>query len=352
VRDLVRELDEHALDWGHPNRFEAMGVQMLRGLQGLPLLAAPPYGSSHVVTVNRVQDVAPNFVYGDNQQGSAEVLLQYWHAGYVLDIEAYAHRRFAAVHIGEMYLCDRHDRHRPAPQFVGPRFSAVMILDYVHRLRATGSALVQHPRLSDFVLNFDAYFRMPGAWQHGPVRLAPVWAGEQEPFALEDAAAAQRWIRQRLGEDTDERCLDIGRIAIAPGARRLQPRHWLIEAIAGIAVPASEPCDTLVCCSGIELAGLGSFGEGLHPDGVALACARLLCWLQPGARLLGAVPIAREPSLFFDSGRILTRQMLLERFAQCALLAEACFFPEQQPWTAVATLPDGQAAWWCFELRS
>jgi len=110
VRMMLRELDKlrlpwRRLDWGHPNRFEGLGAGLVRQMTNLDLMAAYPAARASVVTINRVQDIAPNRVYEANVP--VEVLLEKWNNGIILDTNHYVSRSYRSIHIGDAFFTKR-----------------------------------------------------------------------------------------------------------------------------------------------------------------------------------------------------------------------------------------------------
>lgn len=110
VKKMLYELDKwrppwRKLDWDHPNHFEGLGASLVRQITNLDLMAAYPAARASVVTINRVQDIAPNRVYEAN--GSVEVLLEKWNDGIILDTDRYASRSYRSIHIGDAFFAKR-----------------------------------------------------------------------------------------------------------------------------------------------------------------------------------------------------------------------------------------------------
>jgi hypothetical protein len=71
-------------------------------------MASYAQARASVITINRVQDVSRNPVYEGDL--TAEVLLDKWNGGTVLDTDAYAERSYSSIHVGEAYFCKRSEQ--------------------------------------------------------------------------------------------------------------------------------------------------------------------------------------------------------------------------------------------------
>lgn len=89
-------------DW-HPNILEGnfYHPDIMSQFKSQPLMMSYEESKAHVVTVNRVQDVAANRIYGER---SAEELLHLYEAGTRLDLDWYRNRTWNSIHIGELQL--------------------------------------------------------------------------------------------------------------------------------------------------------------------------------------------------------------------------------------------------------
>jgi hypothetical protein len=110
VGAMVRELDKrrlplHRLNWGHPNRLEGLGANLVGRITNLDLMAAYPTARASVVTINRVQEIAPNRVYETDV--STEALLDEWNNGIILDTNRYLGRSYRSIHIGDAFFTRR-----------------------------------------------------------------------------------------------------------------------------------------------------------------------------------------------------------------------------------------------------
>ena len=56
----------------------------------------------------------------------------------------------------------------------------------------------------------------------------------------------------------------------------------------------SRPFDLVLAFGSLELLGLGRMGDGLHPWADIVAVARAWCLATPGARMVTALPVARN----------------------------------------------------------
>lgn len=141
VRSILMGM--HKLDWSHPNRLEGLGADLIhrigrgfflrashplakgsiitrfarsalmsveklrlnrsiRQFQDFDLMASYPLARASVVTINRVQDVAPNRIYGGDL--TVDVLLEKWNSGIKLDTDRYTDHSYPSIHIGEVHL--------------------------------------------------------------------------------------------------------------------------------------------------------------------------------------------------------------------------------------------------------
>jgi hypothetical protein len=145
VRSMLMAMDK--LDWSHPNRLEGLGADLvhrigrgfflrasyplakgsivtrfarsalmsvdklrlihpsIRQFEDLDLMASYPLARASVVTINRVQDVAPNRIYGGNL--TVDELLEKWNRGMILDTDRYTDQSYPSIHIGEVHLSHR-----------------------------------------------------------------------------------------------------------------------------------------------------------------------------------------------------------------------------------------------------
>jgi len=88
------------------NRF--LRGMVVRQIGGRDLMASYAQARASVITINRVQDVSRNPVYEGDL--TAEVLLDKWNGGTVLDTDAYAERSYSSIHVGEAYFCKRSEQ--------------------------------------------------------------------------------------------------------------------------------------------------------------------------------------------------------------------------------------------------
>jgi len=144
VRSMLMAM--HKLDWSHPNRLEGLGADLIhrigrgffsrasyplaegsiitrfarsalmsvekfrldpsiREFEDFDLMASYPLARASVVTINRVQDVTPNRIYGGDL--TVDDLLEKWNRGMILDTGRYTDQSYRSIHIGEVHLSHR-----------------------------------------------------------------------------------------------------------------------------------------------------------------------------------------------------------------------------------------------------
>lgn len=80
-------------------------VRGMATLRSLRLTASYPLARASVITINRVQDVALNVVSKETM--SADVLLEMWNRGMILDTDRYVGRTYRSIHICDAGLMPR-----------------------------------------------------------------------------------------------------------------------------------------------------------------------------------------------------------------------------------------------------
>lgn len=104
-RRWLRTPWKRKFNWAHPTSLEGVGAGLVRHtlFAQLPeLMASYTQARVNVVTVNRVQNVSSNPVYGTGV--SAEELLRRWKEGVMLDVERYTNTSYDRIHIGDLFL--------------------------------------------------------------------------------------------------------------------------------------------------------------------------------------------------------------------------------------------------------
>ena len=64
-----------------------------------------------------------------------------------------------------------------------------------------------------------------------------------------------------------------------------------------------EAFDIIVSYSSIEHAGLGRFGDAMHPWGDLVTMARAWCLIKPGGIAVIAVPTAKKDTIEYNAHR-------------------------------------------------
>lgn len=307
-------------NWGHPNRFEALGSALRDRFKPSPLMASFPSAKGVVVTVNRVQEECKNFVYGVGDLFDCATLLDLWNRGMVMDVEAYHGRKYHSVHIGEIRLRHRQQAELKLDNTEDYDPHKVIITDFAQTLAETNSPLLSHPRLPDFVRRFDEYFHLEGAETDSPVVVAPYLDGPPpEPVWPEGL--------RPLG----------GIILDGPG---VLPR---LERLADLSVE-------LATCLRAASAGLGQDADGLDPLASEKIFRELNRMVAPGGHVLGRVPVAKEFFVMFNATRVFQREQILAFFPDFEVAAERYLYPEPGPPEKLEELPDLTACVWCFDL--
>ena len=91
------------LDNWHPNIFEGnfYHPDIKSKFYERPLMMSYEQSKAHVVTVNRVQDIAANRIYGEH---STEELLDMYENGVRIDLDWYKDKTWNSVHVGELKI--------------------------------------------------------------------------------------------------------------------------------------------------------------------------------------------------------------------------------------------------------
>lgn len=98
----LRRFPWRKVDWGHPNRLEGLGANLIRRRNDSDLMASYLSARASVITINRVQDVVQNPVYDSGL--SVDLLLEKWNEGVKLDFEYYKDRSYPSIHVGDVHL--------------------------------------------------------------------------------------------------------------------------------------------------------------------------------------------------------------------------------------------------------
>ena len=65
----------------------------------------------------------------------------------------------------------------------------------------------------------------------------------------------------------------------------------------------AEKFDIAISYSSIEHAGLGRFGDAMHPWGDLVTMAKTWCLVKPGGSAIIAVPTAKEDTIEYNAHR-------------------------------------------------
>ena len=65
----------------------------------------------------------------------------------------------------------------------------------------------------------------------------------------------------------------------------------------------AEKFDIVVSYSSIEHAGLGRFGDALHPWGDLVTMAKAWCLVKPGGSAIIAVPTSKQDTIEYNAHR-------------------------------------------------
>lgn len=111
VRDMIRALDSRPFtrpwkqrDWGHPNRLEAHGEDIISKFATSDLMASYPLARANTLTINRVQEVFENRVLNDI---SVHDLLNMWNNKAALNLDYYLDKSYETIEIGDFQTADR-----------------------------------------------------------------------------------------------------------------------------------------------------------------------------------------------------------------------------------------------------
>ncbi len=111
---------------------------------------------------------------------------------------------------------------------------------------------------------------------------------------------------------------------------------------------ASQDCVLSLCV--IEHIGLGRYGDELDPEGSLKAAKEMARVLKKGGHLLISTMVG--PScLAFNAHRIFSVEEFLGMFPGMDVLEELYLYPEPGPKERYATIPQGQAIFYCAHLR-
>lgn len=80
-------------------------IRRMATLRSLRLMASYPLARASVITINRVQSVAPNRICEDAM--TTDVLLEMWNRGIILDTNRYLDRAYRSVHIADASFVPR-----------------------------------------------------------------------------------------------------------------------------------------------------------------------------------------------------------------------------------------------------
>jgi hypothetical protein len=103
VNYAISVMDHCEIDWGHPNRLESHGGNLIQEIDGPHLMASYDRARANCLAINRVQEEHRYPIYSGNKF-TAERLLKDYEIGFRLDVKKYRDQIYDRIHIGDVFL--------------------------------------------------------------------------------------------------------------------------------------------------------------------------------------------------------------------------------------------------------